>query len=255
MTPSSGVDALAADGGIVRIRPVAADDADALTALYASASSDSLRMPFFAVPSAHVLAGEVARLCRPPGAGHGALVAEQASTVLGVASYERLAGDQRRAEFTVFVAQAHHGRGIGTLRLEHLAPLARAQGLAEPVGEVMPANAAMLRVAGDPSGHVWPKFGDGIVDVGMATSAAEDSQAAADARGRVAERASLRPLLAPRVVGVVGAQRDRPRDAQGRRRVRLHRHGVRGQSPMPASWLADRRTGDCLICPARSTWR
>jgi acyl-CoA synthetase (NDP forming)/L-amino acid N-acyltransferase YncA len=201
------VDALAADGGIVRIRPVTASDADALTALYSGGSPDSLRMRFFVVPSKQMLADEVSRLCRLPTADHGALLAEQAGALLGVASYERMPGDQRRAEFAVFVDEAQRGRGIGTLLLEHLSPLARQQGLTELVGEVMPGNAAMLRVASDLSGHVWSRFDDGIVDVGIGTADSEDVQAAVDARDRIAERASLRPLLAPRVVAVVGAGR------------------------------------------------
>jgi acyl-CoA synthetase (NDP forming)/GNAT superfamily N-acetyltransferase len=206
-TRPGGVDVLTADGGIVRIRPVAASDAPALATLYSRSSPSSLRMRFFAVPGPRAIADEVARLCRPPDADHAALLAEQAGTVLGVASYERMPADARRAEFAVFVAEAHHGRGIGTLLLEHLAPLARQHGLTELVGEVMPGNAAMLRVASDLSGHVWSRLDDGLVDVGIATAGSAEVQAAVEIRERVAERASLRPLLAPRVVAVVGAGR------------------------------------------------
>lgn len=201
------MDALATDGGIVRIRPVTPADAEALTAMYERGSPDNLRMRFFAVPGRRVLVNEVARLCRPATTDHGALLAEQAGALLGVASYERSPDNDRRAEFAVYVDEAHHGRGIGTLLLEHLFPLARLHGLTELVGEVMPSNAAMLRVATDLSGRVWSRFDDGIVDVGLITHDCDDIQAAVDARERVAERASLRPLLAPHVVVVVGAGR------------------------------------------------
>ncbi len=191
----------------MRIRPVTAADAEALTALYERGSPDNLRMRFFAVPGRRVLVNEVARLCRPATNDHGALLAEQAGELLGVASYERSPENERRAEFAVFVDEAHHGRGIGTLLLEHLFPLTRLHGLTELVGEVMPSNAAMLRVATDLSGRVWSRFDDGVVDVGLVTHDSDDIQAAVDARDRVAERASLRPLLAPRTVAVVGAGR------------------------------------------------
>lgn len=203
----SGVDALAADGGIVRIRPVTPADSGSLTAMYQRGSPDNLRMRFFAVPGRRVLLSEVARLCRPMTNDHGALLAEQAGELIGVASYERSPDNDRRAEFAVFVDEAHHGRGIGTLLLEHLFPLARLHGLTELVGEVMPSNTAMLRLATDLSGRVWSRLDDGVVDVGLITHECDDIQAAVDARERAAQRASLRPLFAPRAVAVVGAGR------------------------------------------------
>ena len=52
---------------------------------------------------------------------HLALLADEAGVLVGVASYERTGDADRRAEFAVFVADDHRGRGIGTLLLEHLA--------------------------------------------------------------------------------------------------------------------------------------
>ena len=56
---SPGVDALTADGGIVRIRPVTSDDEKALTDLYERGSPEGLRMRFFVVPGRHGIAAEV----------------------------------------------------------------------------------------------------------------------------------------------------------------------------------------------------
>src|SRR6266699_1965298 len=61
----AGVDALAADGGIVRIQPVTAADACGLAELYRRGSADSLRMRFFVVPGPMTLDAEVTRLIRP----------------------------------------------------------------------------------------------------------------------------------------------------------------------------------------------
>jgi acyl-CoA synthetase (NDP forming)/GNAT superfamily N-acetyltransferase len=202
----SGVDALAADGGIIRLRPVSLEDATGLAGLHARGSADSLRQRFFGAPGAATLAAEVTRLLRPPAPDHDVVVAEHDGMIIGVASYEREPAAQQRAEFAVFVDEAHHGRGIGTLLLEHLAASARRRGVTELVGEVMAGNMAMLRVAADLSARS-SRIDHGVVDVGLRTVPDDGTLASADARDRAAERASLRPLFAPRAVAVVGAGR------------------------------------------------
>lgn len=199
------VDALTSDGGIVTIRPVRASDRHGLTALYAGASPESLRLRFFSRPSAGTLTAEVDRLCRPDDHRHLAVLAVLAGTPVGVASCERTSETDRRAEFSVFVADRHRGRGIGTLLLEHLGARAHTYGITELIGEVLPGNMRMLRVARDLSGRIWSRFDDGIVDVGLHTDADEAVQLAVDVRDRVAERASLHPVLSPASVAVVGA--------------------------------------------------
>jgi acyl-CoA synthetase (NDP forming)/GNAT superfamily N-acetyltransferase len=201
------VDALAADGAIIAIRPVVAADAPALQALYQRGTLASLRSRFFSVPGHDTVPREVARLTRPASRDHAVLVAEERADLVGVASYERDTHDDLRAEFAVFVADAEHGRGIGTLLLEHLAERARRSGIVELTGDVLAGNAAMLRVATDIAGRFTRRHVDGVVDVALATVADEDALAALDHRDRMAEHASLRPLLCPRSVAVIGASR------------------------------------------------
>ncbi|WP_244295143.1 GNAT family N-acetyltransferase [Micromonospora orduensis] len=203
----AGVDALTADGGIVRIRPVQPADRPELTALYGRAGIDSLRMRFFVAPGPAMIASEIDRLCRRALPRHEAFVAEQAGTVVGVASYERGSAAERRAEFAVFVDEKQRGRGVGTLLLEHLAAAARAQGVDELVGEVLPGNSRMLKVARDLTSGLQSRLDHGVVDVALTTGADEAAQLAVDERERIAERASLRPLLAPTSIAVVGAGR------------------------------------------------
>lgn len=204
----TGEEALTADGGIVRLRQVTAEDATGVAELYRRASPECLRLRFFGAPGRGIIDAEVARLCRPPAATHAALLAEttgEVPAVAGVASYERTGPDDHRAEFAVFVDEPQRGRGIGTLLLEHLAARARAGGVTDLVGEVLPGNARMLRVAGDLAARVWSRFDDGVVDVGVGTEACEATLTLVDARERAAERASLRALLTPRAVAVLGA--------------------------------------------------
>jgi acyl-CoA synthetase (NDP forming)/N-acetylglutamate synthase-like GNAT family acetyltransferase len=210
MTPASdratddGLDVLTVDGAIVRIRPARPDDAEALTALHDRASAETLYRRFLSTGK-NPIAHEVIRLVRPRDDDHVALVAVENGDVIGVASYELLPA-RDRAEFAVFVDDAAHDRGIGTLLLEHLAVHARRNGIPELFGEVLPQNSPMLRVAGDlgrPSHLGWEL---GLVEVRLATD--DDGGDAIDARDLTAARNSLRSLFMPATVAVVGAGRE-----------------------------------------------
>ncbi|MEU4216710.1 GNAT family N-acetyltransferase [Actinoplanes sp. NPDC026623] len=199
------VDALTSDGGIVTIRPVRPDDWAALAALYGEASPDSLRLRFFGRPSAGTLAAEVDRLCRPETDRNLAVLAVEGDRLVGVVSCEQLIDEGDDAEFAAFVAETARGRGIGTLLLEHLAMRAHRHGIAELVGEVLPDNIGMLRVARNLTVNGRAHLNSGIVDVELGTGPDEAGEPIIDARDRRAERASLRALLSPDSVAVVGA--------------------------------------------------
>jgi acyl-CoA synthetase (NDP forming)/GNAT superfamily N-acetyltransferase len=198
-------DMLSTDGHILNVRPVAPGDADGLRRLYRNIGERSRYLRFFShgrIP----LIEEVDRLTRPHGPEHYAVAALDREEIIGVASYERL-DDPSKADFAVLVADQWQGRGTGTLMLEQLASYARTQGITELAGDVLQANGPMLRVAADLSAGCVPEFADGQTVVRIPTEYSETALAALDARERIAEQHSLRALLAPRSVAVVGAGR------------------------------------------------
>src|ERR1051326_1797428 len=83
-----GRDALAADGSVVRIRPVRRSDAAALIDLHEEASAESLYRRFMSAAGSHAIAAEVARIVRHPSRDHAALVAVSAGRLVGVCSYD-----------------------------------------------------------------------------------------------------------------------------------------------------------------------
>jgi acyl-CoA synthetase (NDP forming)/GNAT superfamily N-acetyltransferase len=199
---AAGVDAVAADGRVVRIRPVRADDAAELSALYARAGAETLYRRFF-VHGRGGIPAEVASLTRPPASDHATLVIVESGQITGVASYE--VDSPGRAEFAVFIDDAAHDRGLGTLLLEHLVVLARRTGVAELIGEVLPVNHAMLQVAANLGQPIREAYDGGVVEVRLSTAVPESD--ALDRRDVAAVRRSLAPLLAPACVAVVGAGR------------------------------------------------
>ncbi len=197
-----GLDALSADGAIVRIRAVRADDAASLADLHERASDDALYRRFLAIGH-HGIAAEVARLIRPPDETFAALVAVERNEIIGVCSYELLpAGDQ--AEFAVFVDDTARDRGIGALLLEHLSFYARRHGVLDLQSDMFPGDAAMLRIAGGLAGPMHAAYG-GLVEVHLDTAGPGDDRA--DVRDLAAARRSLSALFTPRCVAVVGAGR------------------------------------------------
>ncbi|MCR6032873.1 GNAT family N-acetyltransferase [Nocardioides sp. zg-579] len=193
-------DVLLADGSIAVVRALRQSDGPALHDLHESVSDEAIRMRFFssARHAAHryvdtMLASESTL----------ALVAEARGELLGLATAEPL--DAATAEVAFLVADAARGRGVGTLLLEHVAALASAQGFTRFEADVLTENHAMLSVFAR-AGYVEGRDSDsGVVMLRLATRAGSVPSARADERDFRAEARSLRPLLRPRAVAVVGA--------------------------------------------------
>jgi acyl-CoA synthetase (NDP forming)/GNAT superfamily N-acetyltransferase len=197
-------DVLLADGRIASIRPMVEDDKEGLVALHDDVGDDSLRLRFFALnrESAHRY---VEHLVQGTGSTVATLVATVRGRIVAVATAERL--DPDSAEVAFLVADDEHGHGLGSLLLEHLAAACRDAGILHFVAEVLPENAAMIRVFLDAGFDVSRRSESGVVCVQMSTVASAGAVAAADLRESVSEAKSLAPLLYPRTVAVLGVRR------------------------------------------------
>jgi acyl-CoA synthetase (NDP forming)/GNAT superfamily N-acetyltransferase len=200
---AAGWDALLTDGGVARIRPVVAADAGALRALHDASSDRSIYLRYFNVSR---LAGEqyVEHLVAEDDRDRLGLVAEVHGAVVGMASCERIEGTAD-AEVAFLVADHHHRRGVGTLLLEQLAALARHAGVRRFVAETLAENGPMLTVFTDAGFPVAYHSSDGVTAVTIPLAPTPAAQAAVDERERAADVRSLRHVLAPASVAVVGA--------------------------------------------------
>jgi acyl-CoA synthetase (NDP forming)/RimJ/RimL family protein N-acetyltransferase len=204
--------ALLADGTTVKISQATPADATDVRELHERLSPENSYFRFFSF-SPQAPRREADRLCRPPGADHVALLARLSGQLVGVASYEPTERPGV-AEVAFAVADEMHGRGIATLLLDHLVSLARQRHLTAFAAETLPENVAMLRVFADAGLQVKRKFADGVIELTMPLPGQDLHQLdsyldAVAGRASRADVASLRPLLQPASIAVIGAGRQR----------------------------------------------
>jgi len=204
--------ALLTDGTTIEIRPARPEDFAAVRDLHAKMSPENLYLRFFSL-SPVAAEREARRICREPGPDHAALLAVLDGEVVGCGTYDGYGAGSVSAEVAFAVADDMHRRGVGTLLLEHLVSLARGRGCRALTAETLSENAAMLRVFADAGLQVHRRFADGAYDLTFPLPSGEADAALGTYREAVAERersadvASLRPVLTPASVAVIGASR------------------------------------------------
>ena len=135
-----------------------------------------------------------------------ALVITIGGEIIGIGRYDRL-DDPAEAEVAFNIADAHQGRGIGSILLEHLAAAARENGIRRFSAEVLPENRKMLMVFSDAGYDVKRHFDDGVVSLEFNIDPTDKSRAVMESREHRAEARSVQDLLAPSSVAVIGASR------------------------------------------------
>lgn len=198
-------DAVLADGGTVHIRPIRPDDAGAIEALHGRLSAQTVYLRFF-TPLPTLAPSLLRRFVEVDYEDRMALVAELGDEIIGVARYDRLP-DTDEAEVAFVVEDAHQGRGVGILLLEHLAGAGRENGIARFVADTLAGNDRMLRVFRDAGFGDERRFQDGVIRVTFPIAPTETSVATMNERDRVATTRSVARILAPRSIAVVGAGR------------------------------------------------
>ena len=120
-------DVVLRDGATAHLRPIAPADADLMVSFYARVSEQSKYYRFFA-PYPQLSDRDVARFTQVDYHDRLALIVTVGDEMIGVGRYERTG--RRTAEVAFLIEDAHQGRGLGQLLLEHLAQAARENGIA-----------------------------------------------------------------------------------------------------------------------------
>jgi acetate---CoA ligase (ADP-forming) len=176
-----------------------------VVALHSRLSAESIRLRFF-TPHPELSDEEVRRLTAHSRPDEMALIAEVRGNVVAVGQYDRSPGDEE-AEVAFAVDDDHHGLGLGTLLLEHLAAIARGYGIKRFVAVTLGENRAMLEVFRNVGFAPKMSREAGEVQVALDIAPSPAAVAAADERDRLAVVHSMARLLQPSSIAVIGAGR------------------------------------------------
>jgi acetyl coenzyme A synthetase (ADP forming)-like protein len=179
------------------------DDEARVAKMFESVSDDSVYLRYFS-PLKRATAAKL-EMHGVGEAGHVVRVAVLGDKLVGSARYDVTAPGV--AEVAFVVPDEQQGRGIATLLFEHLAAIARSQGIHTFVAETLPSNSRMLGVF---SAAGWPRrtrFESGVVHTEFAIDPSPASLEAMSEREHAAEAASMARIMAPRSIAVLGASR------------------------------------------------
>ena len=137
------------------------------------------------------------------------VIAEAGGRIVAFAGFHPDPAAPDRAEVAFAVSDAMQGHGIGTRLLEHLASLASEAGIQTFDAYVMGANRRMLDVFRDSGFAEKTAIESGVCHVTLSLAVTERFAEQAAARSRTAATASMKAFFEPRVVAVVGANRER----------------------------------------------
>jgi acyl-CoA synthetase (NDP forming)/RimJ/RimL family protein N-acetyltransferase len=194
-------DVLLTDGGIAHLRPIRPADANRLVAFYERVSPESKYLRFFA-PYPRLTDRDVHRFTEVDYMDRVAFIVTLGEDMIAVGRYDRIEDDH--AEVAFLIEDAHQGRGIAQLLLEHLAQAARERGITRFVAEVLPENRRMVKVFADAGYRVSKGMEDGVLAVEFPILPTDTSVGVMERREHRAESASVRRLLNPQRIVVYG---------------------------------------------------
>lgn len=204
-------DAVIKDGRTVRIRPIEADDLDAMMDMWSQLSQETIRLRFFA--PRRMDREQMRHFTEVDYENRFALVALRGTRILGVARFDRYDDDPETAEFATaefaaLVIDAEQGHGIGTALVRALLRPARDLGITNFRGDILRENRRMQNVLRDAG--LEPAFAsvDGAVETNFRVVPSERFLEAFDEQDREAAVAALSTVFSPASVAVIGASRD-----------------------------------------------
>jgi acyl-CoA synthetase (NDP forming)/RimJ/RimL family protein N-acetyltransferase len=198
------------DGSTAAVRPSTVSDWPAMRRFFDDLSPNARRLRFLApIAASDEL---ITQLCSntDPRRGLTLIVCRRRNDemhIVGVGSY--FATAPHVAEVAFAVDDEFHGKGIATALLERLVRLGSDQDFEYFSASVLPENFEMLDVFRDSGFQVHATTEAGTVEVRLSVHPSTASTAAADARDRHATIRSLKAILRPTAIAVLGVSRRR----------------------------------------------
>lgn len=198
-------DVVLRDGTVANVRPMLPSDAEGVRRFHANQSEESIYLRFFA-PIKTLSDRDVYHFTHLDYDERVALVATIRGEIIGIARYDRFP-DRTTAEVAFNISDHFHGKGVGSVLLEHLAAIGRESGIRGFVADVLPQNHKMMKVFEDAGYEVKHHFDDGVISVSFRIESTMQSRAVQQAREHRAEERSMRSVLTPASIAVLGVSR------------------------------------------------
>ncbi|NKE08924.1 MULTISPECIES: GNAT family N-acetyltransferase [Kocuria] len=199
-------DVVLRDGATAHLRPVTPDDQDALLEMFHGQSENTIYLRFFSHKTT-LTKRELERYTTVDHKDRVAFVIMLGGSMIGIGRYDRTE-KPRDAEVAFLISDAHQGRGIGSILLEHLSAAALENDIDHFSAEVLPENRAMLRVFVEAGYDVARHFDDGVVALEFSIDPTEKQRSVMMAREHRAEARSTARILTPGSIAVIGASAD-----------------------------------------------
>jgi acyl-CoA synthetase (NDP forming)/GNAT superfamily N-acetyltransferase len=203
-------DVLLRDGTSVRVRALQREDKDRLQRHFHSLGPESVRFRFMGMKK-DLTPGDLQRFTEMDFREHVGLAVVRGDGAeeefIGIGRYFRDPERPSRAEFALAVSDAWQGHGAGTLLLEHLGRIAARSGIEEFEADILYGNARMLGVLEHIGVKVTKTAAAGVYHARYSLADLPHLVAASDRRAAAASAESVRALLQPRSVVLVGASR------------------------------------------------
>ncbi|MFF7547260.1 GNAT family N-acetyltransferase [Streptomyces canus] len=189
------------------VRPIRPEDADRLVAFVGTLSRATLAYRSLG-PVVRARDDVIRRGAHVDYLNELALVALAGDEIAGLVRYVRDPEEPEHAEVTFTIRDDHQSEGFGRLLLEHIAAAARARGIRVLEADVLADNARMINVFLGSGYRIEAGPPGQIIHFEIAVDPQAQAVARAERREQTAVRRSLKPLLEPRSVAVIGANRD-----------------------------------------------
>ncbi len=194
------------DGSRITLRPIKIDDIEGWLAFISRISRQTKYLRFHSLPK--LGRDDAIRFCTVDYSDAFAFVAEvrgdQYKDIVAIGRYYRLPR-RHSAEIALAIEDSYQGKGIGTKLMEWLANVARENSITSFEADVLGENRKMMSVFRAYGFHVESELSGGVYHITFPIARTKKVVKKEEERERVATVTSLRALLYPRSVAVIGA--------------------------------------------------
>lgn len=201
-------DILLRNGSTLSLRPIKADDAQALMEFHKRLSPRSVYFRYFS-PLPELTEDRAEKLSTVDYNDTFALVGELSGRIVAIAAYYRDAKARERAEVAFVTEDALQGRGIASRMLEKLSEIAREHEISEFEAYVLGDNRKMMDVFINTGFEVKRRLDGGVFYITFPITPTAESEEKSSARSQAAASASMKVFFEPKSIAVIGAGRRR----------------------------------------------